>query len=604
MKTKRRKIGIMFALMLVVVVSVSTVFATDSILDTTKTGTLTIIAYEQNNGSNSTNVPISGVEYTLYKVGDVIESTSTVNGTTTTVTQIDQTVNSVTDAESYIVGKTAVGTQTTGEDGKAYFSGLELGRYYAKVTNYPDGVSQTPQSFLVDIPTTDEDGTGWDYDVEAYPKIQTVTQGITITKTDEDKVPLNGIKFKVQVSTDDGSTWEDYIPAGETGVLTLTTQGTETSGEAKGEIVLENLPTTYNMKSASFRLIETSTLTGYIIDNKNPNVVKVTTEGKVLVNGVEDEDNAFSITNAKPTLTKEVEKDDGTYSDVASISKTEKASFKITVDVPSIIADLKTYTVTDTLPSGLTGRENLVITGVTSSGSETISTDAYTKTEEGQVLTLTFVPEKLTSYTQIIITYEVSLDMDNAVIGSTGNTNTATLTYTNEVDVDGEEKSTTTTTDTSKVVTGAIKIYKVDGDSNPLAGAKFKVATDEDGTEFVKDENGDDLVVTSGSDGYVTISGLAYEDDETARTYYLVEIETPTYTDDNGETKHYNLITKPIAFSIDGESQNSEIKVINKKQILLPLTGGIGVVLFAVLGVALFFIAKNMKKAKAQVEQK
>lgn len=576
---KKSKISLLAVLMLVVVMTTNTVFAAaTSLIDTTAKGSITIKTLEQNNGSTATDKPIKGVTYTLYKVDDVA----------------GDKVTTVAAAETAIEKLTAVSTATTGTDGVATFSNLAVGRYYADVTAYPTGTSQVPESFLVDVPTTDANGTGWNYNITVQPKVQTITKTVTITKLDAQNNPMDGINFTVQISTDAGKTWTDYVKDGETEVVKLTTN-------TEGKITLENLPTTYKEKDAIYRVIETSTDKGYIIDNAQASTIEVTKDGKVKIDGVEDADAAYSITNEIPTIEKKVKTDTGTWSDVASISKTEKASYKVTASVPTVIADLTTYTLTDTLPAGLTGREKIVVKGLkgTNNDSETIETTAYTQTDEDGVLTLTFTPDNIAAYHTIVVTYDAKLDMDKATIGKNGNINTAVLKYTNNVDAEGKEVSTTTIDDTAKVVTGAIKVHKVGEDkTTPLAGAKFKVATDANATTFVKDTDGNDLVVTSGDNGYVTIAGLAYNDDETSKDYWLVETETPTYTDDNGETKHYQLLTSPVKFAIGGTSESSEILVVNKKQVVLPLTGGIGTVLFAVAGVTLIVVAKSIKKDK------
>ena len=233
---------------------------------------------------------------------------------------------------------------------------------------------------------------------------------------------------------------------------------------------------------------------------------------------------------------------------------------------------------------------------------ETIPTTAYSKTEVGQVLTLTFTPNDIKKYSTIIVTYDAKLDMDHATIGTQGNDNTVELTYSNKIDVDGTQKSTTTIEDTAKVVTGGIKIHKVDSADVNLSEAKFKIATSKANAEagtFVKGTDGQDIVAVSGADGLVEIKGLAYNDDETARDYYLVETEAPTYQE-NGEEKSYTLLSAPLKVAVSGTSHTTEIKVINKKPISLPLTGGIGTVLFAIAGVSLLVIGKSIKKEEVK----
>ena len=191
--------------------------------------------------------------------------------------------------------------------------------------------------------------------------------------------------------------------------------------------------------------------------------------------------------------------------------------------------------------------------------------------------------------------------MNNVVLGTAGNTNTAELTYTNKVDVDGTtiETDVKSTDETVKVVTGGVKIHKVNADGANLSGAKFKIATSEANAQngaFVQDENGD-IEVTTADDGYALIKGIAYNDDETARDYWLVETQAPTFVE-NGETKAYTLLGKPVKVSVSGTSHTVDVEVINKKPINLPLTGGMGTIILTVLGVAFIVIARSIKKQK------
>ncbi|MGN1013488.1 MAG: SpaH/EbpB family LPXTG-anchored major pilin [Clostridia bacterium] len=588
---KKTKISLMLMLMLVVVTISNTVFAvTASIVDTSKTGSVTITALSQLNGA-ADNTPIKGVEYSLYQVG------SYTDGLLTT------TVNTKEEAEAYIVGKTPVATKTTDDNGVASFTALTLGRYYAKVTAYPTGTSQIPESFLVDVPMTNDAGNGWVYDITVQPKVKVASGNAVLTKKDQENNPIQGVVFTVQVSTDNGTTWIDYVPE-ETGTtLTLTT-------DAAGQVKLEDYPITVGEKDAKFRLVETSVPAGYeknIIDNSKLDCVYAQADGKTVVvhaDGTQEPAAAvgeLTMINEKPVVTKTVKNDDNdSYDEIASVSATDTISYNVTVSVPTNVANLKTFTLTDTLSNGLTGRSNIVITGMygTDNATETIPTTAYTKTEVGQVLTLTFTPSDIKKYSAIIVTYDAKLDMDNAVIGSQGNDNTAELTYSNKIDVDGTQKSTTTTEDTAKVVTGGIQIHKVDSADVGLSGAKFKIATSKANAEagtFVKGTDGQDIVAVSGADGLVEINGLAYNDDETARDYYLVETEAPTYVED-GNTKSYTLLSAPLKVAVSGTSHTTEIKVVNKKPISLPLTGGIGTALFAIAGVTLLVIGKSIKK--------
>lgn len=591
---RKTKISLMLMLMLVVVTISNTVFAvTASIVDTSKTGSVTITALSQLNGA-ADNTPIKGVEYSLYQVGNYTD------GLLTT------TVNTKEEAETYIVDKTPVATKTTDDNGVASFTALTLGRYYAKVTAYPTGTSQIPESFLVDVPMTNDAGNGWVYDITVKPKVKVASGNAVLTKKDQENNPIQGVVFTVQISTDNGTTWTDYVPEGASTALTLTT-------DAAGQVKLEDYPITVGEKDARFRLVETSVPAGYeknIIDNSKLDCVYVQADGKTVVvhaDGTQEsaaDVGELTMINEKPAVTKTVRNDDGSYDELASVSATDTISYKVTVSVPTNVANLNTFNLTDTLSEGLNERNNIVITGMygTDNAIETIPTTAYSKTEVGQVLTLTFTPNDIKKYSTIIVTYDAKLDMDHATIGTQGNDNTVGLTYSNKIDVDGTQKSTATIEDTAKVVTGGIKIHKVDSADVNLPEAKFKIATSKANAEagtFVKGTDGQDIVAVSGADGLVEIKGLAYNDDETARDYYLVETEAPTYQE-NGEEKSYTLLSAPLKVAVSGTSHTTEIKVINKKTISLPLTGGIGTVLFAIAGVSLLVIGKSIKKEEVK----
>lgn len=580
---KKSKALLVLAFMLVVVTTLNTAFAVStSLIDATKKGSLKITALNEVNGETSDPQPMKDVQYSLYRV-DEVEGT---------------TVTTVAQAENAIKSLTATAVKTTGTDGVAEFTQLTLGRYYAKVTSVPTGVSNVPESFILDVPMTNKQGTGWVYDITVSPKVRTALGNAILTKVNGAQEPMQGVEFKVQISTD-ATTWTDYVPEGETSVKTLTT-------DVNGQVSLENYPISYRGENAKFRLVETSVPDAkYIIDNKNLDYFYAQADGKTIVvcaDGSQEtpaEVGQLRMMNEKPQISK---KASGNL-DVISANATDTIGFNVTLDVPSVIADMKTFKMVDTLSAGLTGRSNIVVKGLipTGSGEEVVDAAAYTKTESGKVLTVSFVPEKIAKYSAIVITYDAKLDMANATLGTQGNTNTAEFIYTNKIDVDGEEESINDDVevkDEVKVVTGGVKIHKVDSQDNALQGAKFKIATSEANAKagvFVKDEAADDIEVTSDATGYATISGLAYNNDETAKDYWLVETQAPTFVDGE-ETKSYTLLADPVKVSVSGTSHTVDVKVVNKKPYNLPLTGGIGATLFIIVGVSLILVGKSIKK--------
>lgn len=583
---KKNKICLAMILMLVVVTISNTVLAvTDTIVDTSREGSITVTTLSQKNGVLDETQPLAGVEYTLYRVDEVAG---------TTVTTKEQ-------AEEYIKNAQPVETLVTNSEGIVVFDELVLGRYYVKVTDVPTGTSEVPESFLVDVPMTNDTGDGWVYDIEVFPKVKVASGEAVVTKTDGVN-PMQGVEFKVQISTSvDGAwgAWSDYVVDGQ--VLTLTTN-------EEGKITLENLPITYNGEPAKFRVVETVVGEEYIMDNKYPSEIEVQPDGTVVVTDTRTNTAApaaevgqIEIVNEKPEVVKQVLNQEGEYADLTSASLTDTLTFKITVDVPTVIQDLETYTLTDELPAGLSNVENLqvkALVGDQNTEKELAQDTDYTKTGN---FVLDFDTSKMEDYTTLVITYTAKLDMTNATLGEDGNINTVTLEYTNKVNTDGEQEDTNTTQDSSKVVTGGLNIKKINSEDELLDGAKFKIATTKENAQngvFIKGTDGQDIEVTTVG-GYAQINGLEYNDDETSREYWLVETQAPTYVEE-GETKSYTLLSEPQAVNVNGTSHTAEIEVENKKPITLPLTGGIGTVLFAVLGVGLIVVAKSIKKEEVK----
>ncbi len=584
MKSKTKKYSIFFVVM--VMVLVSTLAVKVKAADPT-TGSLTIVAKEQQNNTTN-NDPLKGVEYTLYKV--------------------DETVETTTQAESYITSNSVTGTaKTTGEDGTVVFDNIDLGRYYVKVTNVPDGVVAT-EDFIVELPRTNSTGTGWDYDITVEPKIKTAFGNLEFTKTDANGTPMNGVEFKLQVKQNNGA-WVDY--AAQTNFTT----------NSEGKITLNNLPSyDYNSNTATYRLVEVSVPdTGYIINNKQlaTLVWKVNNDGTITIENESSLDSdLFTVTkdanvtkvtykNEKPEVEKKV-KNGGEYLDMVGAFLTDTVEFKVTAGIPMQIADMKTYKITDNIPQGLTlNRESIKIEATTADSSEIVPTDVYTLSQTG--LEVTFNPQKLAenNYTAIIITYTAKLNMEEAVIGGDGNVNTVTLEYTNKVAENGDEEETTTTTDTAQVHTGALSIEKVEKGNveTKLAGAKFKIATTEQNAKdgiFVKDETGADIEVETNDQGQAVIEGLKYADNEADTSYWLVETQAPSYIED-GVTKYYNLLKDPVEVQVGKTTHESAVQIENGKGFDLPVTGSIGLAIFTVVGIAVMAGAVVLnKKQKVQ----
>lgn len=577
---KKGKISLALVLMLVVATVTNTLFAAPTI-DTSAKGSLTIIAKAVLNGDANDVSLLQGVEYTLYSVAE--------------------TVDTVTAAETAIAGTTAVGTQTTDENGEVTFSNLTLGRYYAKVTGIPAGASEIPESFLVDVPMTNDAGTDWVYDITATPKVQTAAGDVTLQLQDASGNALSGYGFKLQVKTDK-TAWTDF----QTGTT-----------DSNGQIVVKSLPIRYTDEEfATYRFVQTAVPSGYINDNKYVANFVVNADGTVTVTDTRtntestSENPTILVVNETTTLTAKVNN-----LDQVSASLTDTMTVVLTADLPSqnVTSDMKTYTITDVIDVGLARVAGSVkITGIlrdASNTTETVSTSAYTTSESGQYLNVYFTPSEVAKYSTLKIEYQVKLDADNFDAAFTPEYNEkATLSYSNNILVDGTASETAVKTDATKVLTGGIVIKKVDkADSTILlSGAQFKIATSEANAKagtYVKGTDGQDIVLTTNDSGKVSYYGLAYENDGTDRNYYLVEVKAPTYTtEENGETvvKEYNLLKSPVEVAVGSTSHNSTVTVQNAKKIALPATGGIGIAIFAVIGLSVMAMSVVSNK-KAQV---
>lgn len=209
---------------------VSVSAAPSDIIDTSKTGSLTIHKYDltaaqaagidvsdyQNNGevdaeaaAELANYAIAGVEYTYIRVGDI--NTSSDNGEIKLLYDIPNQLETVLDLEDTrnnnnytsdeinqaladlmtdntagkdalfdyfeaAPGKTAM--DLTDSTGMTSDSEMELGLYLVVETKVPANVHTTTDPFFVSLPMTDETGDEWFYDVNVYPKNQTETEQV------------------------------------------------------------------------------------------------------------------------------------------------------------------------------------------------------------------------------------------------------------------------------------------------------------------------------------------------------------------------------------------------------------------------------------------
>ena len=284
--------------------------------------------------------------------------------------------------------------------------------------------------------------------------------------------------------------------------------------------------------------------------------------------------------------------------DKTSVTKNEKVTYTITVDIPTYAtgATDRSFSVSDLLPDGLTidtDSINVILKylefeSTLPEGTYTLdktATDDYTF--KFSVDSTQYLDWAGLGGHQLIITYTATLNDDATTAVNTKETNTVTFDYSNYPYVANSHKQKTDTVD---VTTFAIKIDKyVDGEeTNKLAGAKFDlyrtvypgetgVTIPHTSIQGIKLE-GDKV---TDADGVATFE--KYEANGTNYDYYLVETQAPS---------GYNLLADAVKVNFtDTEVATTAgiytVQVPNKSGIQLPITGGTGTVIFTIIGIAL-----------------
>ena len=623
---------------------------TPATIDTTKTGSITIHKYEYNEsggeaGTGETTdvnkVPsdakaLEGAGFTIYKVADIDDLAKYYNANPESLPSVDDYLtDGEINASKVLETKSEVKTDNAGI---AKFDNLALGFYVVVETTTPDKVTTPVKPFIVSVPMTTKDGDNWLYDVHVYPKNKTTYGGVTLEKTGKDGTKLEGVTFILQKQN--GSSWVNVTKNENTGDdLTLKT-------DKDGRITVEGL------SQGKYRFIETDrgTNNGYIMDGATVYEFTVTADGKIVYDGKTENNIIITVKNEKPDMTKQVkERDKDNWKQDADYNVGDMVPYKITIDVPSNITNLKEFTLTDT-PTNLDDKE----VSLQCEGSD-VDLNAYSVAKEGEHgFKITFTTENMASYAgkQIVVTYNAEL-LGGAVTTINGNQNTAKLEYSNKILPGQDDKDNPnrpenpdikpgkdSIEDSAVVYTFKLQILKkaekADGTPlqdvefdlykevsketiNAITGAKAKnVGLDSE--KYWLKINTDPL--KTDENGEVSQSGLANG------TYYLVETKT---------NKNYNLLKEPVKVELNivyttttktewvtdengvktlvkNEITKTEFKegsdtstgthtetIINKKGFTLPITGGMGTVLFSIAGFALmagaaFVLLKGRRK--------
>lgn len=285
--------------------------------------------------------------------------------------------------------------------------------------------------------------------------------------------------------------------------------------------------------------------------------------------------------NKVPSVDKELVDSDGT----AKIGDT--INFKSTITVYEGIDTLTWY---DKMSDGLTYTvDSIVITvgGVALNKGTDYTLEDTTGTEFALIVkfTSTYL-NSINADTTIEITYSAVLNENAATSG--GADNTVHITY-------GDDNSIESGKVLVDVNTFSFDLVKTDANNKLLAGAGFKLYTDEECTDakevkLVKiDENTyrvaktdeEGVAIITNANNPITVKGLGNG------TYYLKETTTPTGYNPLPEAKRIEINGDNIATDMEGtvwESEDGGVHIINNSGSVLPETGGMGTTLFIAIG--------------------
>ena len=284
----------------------------------------------------------------------------------------------------------------------------------------------------------------------------------------------------------------------------------------------------------------------------------------------------------------------------------DTVNFKVTSMVPNMTGYTEYYfNFTDTMTSGLTFNKDSF--KVTIDGTE-VNSSEYTLTEDTLnhsfkvVFNDFYTNHKADADKEMIFTYTATINKDAVTVDKT--TNTANVEYGNN-----PGNLTTGTPDSATVVTHKLVINKViKGTETGLAGAEFSIYRTEKQNanlvKFVDEGNGTYRVATANDQtttttvvspegGQITIKGLD------ADTYVIDETKAPDGYAKLKDPQSVNITTDTAV------SVTETVKVENSTESWLPETGGMGTVIFTVVGaVGLFTVLSSYvfdsKKKKAK----
>ena len=355
-----------------------------------------------------------------------------------------------------------------------------------------------------------------------------------------------------------------------------------------------------NLAMGEYFIRPTSTTSVYqlMLQKVEPTVVA----GKYVIDDV-----TFSAKHEEVTVDKTADK--------TSVTKNEKVTYTITVEIPTYATGAvdKSFYVSDLLPDGLTIDTDSIKVQIDATDVDASNYTLDKTTTNDYTFKLSVDTDKYAASwarnggKQLVITYTATLNDNSTTAVNTKETNKVTFDYSFYPYVENSHQQKTDTVD---VTTFAIKIdkYVKNDEGAKLANSKFDlyrtVTTAEVGAgsavtiphttiEGILLESG----LTTDANGAATFA--KYEANGTNYDYYLVETRAPS---------GYNILDNAVKVNftdteVEATAGVYTVKVPNSSGILLPITGGTGTVIFTIIGIALMvgavvLFVVSRKKAK------